>query len=68
MVGKHKHVALTVKWKLHIIQKVEEQTSTRYVIVVWGVGETAVHDIGQIVHQKTMKLSTYVELNYAVLK
>jgi 5-deoxy-D-glucuronate isomerase len=68
MVGKHKHVALTVKWKLHIIQMVEEQTSTRYVIVVCGVGETAVHDIGQMVHQRTMRLSTYEELPYAVLK
>jgi hypothetical protein len=38
------------------MQKVEEQTSTRYVIVVYGIGERAVHDIGQIVHQKTMKL------------
>jgi hypothetical protein len=40
------------------MQKLEEQISTKSLIMVYGIGETAVHDIGQIVDYKTVKSST----------
>jgi hypothetical protein len=33
LVGKHKHVVLTIEYKLEIIQKLEERTSTNYIAV-----------------------------------
>jgi hypothetical protein len=46
----HKHVLLTVKQTLEIIQKLEKGSSTKNTTVTYRAGETAVHD-----NQKNLK-------------
>ncbi|XP_064421026.1 jerky protein homolog-like [Latimeria chalumnae] len=85
MSGKHKHVVLTIKDKLEIIEKLEEGSSSKQLSLIYEIGETTVRDIKKnkekiltyassldstsgLSKRKSMKLSTYEELDRAMLE
>uniref|UniRef100_H3AHU5 HTH CENPB-type domain-containing protein n=1 Tax=Latimeria chalumnae TaxID=7897 RepID=H3AHU5_LATCH len=84
MSGKRKRVVLTIKDKLEIIEKLEEGSSSKQLSLIYEIGETTVRDIKKnkeiltyassldstsgLSKCKSMKLSTYEELDRAMLE